>query len=216
MAAIGNGSAARGRVSAVAVATAILLGLVAPTGAAQVQPGGAADAWVDGAEPQPDAAGATQQPDTSIGWVPLPVVAYRPETSLMLGAASVFTFYVQPPVPTPGEDRIRRSSLEVAVAATLKRRYSAAVRPTLYFDGETWELCGLLEALWFPQTFWGGNDTPDAAEEDYTKRHLGSQHGLIRVLVFELSGGLMTSVHHLTLVNAQARGADRHRRGARK
>jgi hypothetical protein len=157
-------------------------------------------------EPKP---AHTEAPDGdgSVGWVPLPVIAYAPETSLMLGAASVFTFHLKTPPARADGQRVKRSSLMVVAAATFKAQYLFEVRPNLYFDGDDWQLWGTQEALWFPRTFWGiGNDTPDDAEEDYTEQQFGSQLGLNRRVISSFRAGLETEVHHLRFAQVETGG----------
>ncbi len=141
-----------------------------------------------------------------VKWVPLPAISYTPETSLLLGVVSIFTFHLKEPPPGAGAD-IRRSSLQLVAAFTLRRQYLASVRPTLYFDGNNWQLEGFWQAQWFPDTFWGvGNDMPESADEDFTARHFGAKTMLNRRIVSELRFGAMTDVRDRRIMRYETGG----------
>ena len=127
--------------------------------------------------------GAVEAEETRWTW--FPIIAFAPETSLQLGALNVVTF------ESDEDGEARRSSIFTALAFTLKKQVLVAVGPNLYFDGETWGLEIDVGFNWFPDTFWGvGADSPDAAEEDFTRRALG----LETVFTRQVDGGFRAGV----------------------
>jgi hypothetical protein len=144
--------------------------------------------------------------ERGVRWIPLPAISYTPETSLLLGAVSIFTFHLVEPPPNAIE-QLRRSSLQLLAAFTLRRQYLASAKPVLYFDGNEWQLKGFWQAQWFPDTFWGiGNDMPESADEDFTARHFGAETMLNRRIVSDLRFGAMTDVRDRRIVRHETGG----------
>ncbi len=149
---------------------------------------------------------AEQEDDDNFSWVPLPAIAYLPETSLLLGAVSIFAFHIDPP---PAEDRkhVRKSSVMVVAAATFRKQFLFEGRPNLYVDRENWQFNARMEGRLFPTMFWGvGNDTPDSAREDYTERVFGIRAIANRRLWALLRGGLALDLRHRAITESESDG----------
>jgi hypothetical protein len=99
--------------------------------------------------------------DAGFGAAPFPVIAYMPETSLILGAGSVF--YHTPDL-SPKTD-----SLQVLGFYTLKQQYKANVDANLYLAGGFILLKANGSVAKFPTDHYGiGPDTPERNKLSYT------------------------------------------------
>lgn len=98
----------------------------------------------------------------SVSLTPFPFVFYTPETKLGYGG-TVFAYL-------RGDDPDARPSLlSPVVYRTARDQTLAMLSGEAYLDDERWRLTAAVGYVKFPDTFWGlGNDTPDAAEEDFT------------------------------------------------
>ncbi|MBD3163396.1 MAG: BamA/TamA family outer membrane protein [Candidatus Eisenbacteria bacterium] len=100
------------------------------------------------------------------GWTRaiLPVVFSTPETGFGFGAGALLTYR--------GENQSaeeRPQSLPLFGLYTVKNQMSIALAPDLTLAGGIWRLGFEISYQKFPLRFYGiGNDTPDAAEEEYT------------------------------------------------
>lgn len=99
-------------------------------------------------------------------FVPLPVLFYMPETGVGFGGMATYYFR------TSGGGRDERpSSLTPLLVYTEKKQVIALFQGEIYLSQERYRLNFEAGYSLFPTKFWGvGNDTPDAAEEEYTPR----------------------------------------------
>jgi hypothetical protein len=107
-------------------------------------------------------------PQTASTLIPLPAIFYTPETGTAFGAAVAYFWYPDPTVePTK---RVQPSSLTLLGVYTTRKQIIVNAGADLAI-GATHRITGIVDYLKFPTKFWGiGNDTPEAAEEDYTPR----------------------------------------------
>lgn len=100
----------------------------------------------------------------SVSMIPFPFFFYTPETETAFGATLLTYLH--------GDDPdVRPSRLTPIFIRTAKKQTIAFLQAELYLDGERWRIGAETGYSKYPNTFWGvGNDTPDAAEEDYTSR----------------------------------------------
>ncbi len=98
----------------------------------------------------------------SISVTPFPFVFYTPETKL--GYGGTVLVYVR------GDDPEARPSVVSPVFFhTTRSQTLAFLSGEAYLDDARWRLTGTAGYVKFPDTLWGvGNETPDAAEEDFT------------------------------------------------
>jgi outer membrane protein assembly factor BamA len=97
----------------------------------------------------------------SYGAAPFPIVAYFPETSLMLGVGSVF--YHEPASGT------KVDSLKVLAYYTLKNQYEINTEAHLYLAGDRFHVILENSASKYPDDYYGiGPDTPLSLKEHYT------------------------------------------------
>ena len=109
---------------------------------------------------------AAQDTTGSRTLVPVPAVFYQPETGLAFGAA--VGLFVTPPPRTNGTPLPTSSALAVAIFTT-KAQLLTSLTIELWPRDARRHVIVALDFQRFPTTYWGlGNDTPDAAEEDYT------------------------------------------------
>ncbi len=118
-----------------------------------------------GEEVPPDTAAA--KPGTTL--VPLPVLFYQPETKLGFGGLVSYYFWLTDPPAVGSGERFQPSSLTAIAVYTTNKQIITALEGELWVGDGRWRMLGNLGLSKFPTKFWGiGNDTPDAAEEDYT------------------------------------------------
>lgn len=97
-------------------------------------------------------------------WTVLPNLFYTPETRLAGGVAGLYFFR---PAGTP--DSAQSSRLLGALIYTQNSQIIAQAAPDLYLQGGALRIEGDVQYVRFPDTFYGvGNDTPEAAAEDFT------------------------------------------------
>jgi len=139
-------------------------------------------------------------------WSAFPVIAYSPETSLMLGGGFVYTFETDSEPPDASE-HLRRSSILLASAYTFERQFFVAVAPSVYWGRETWHASQELNARLFPSTYYPvGEDTPNDSAEDYTDRGVSVFAELTRRLVGAFSTGGEAYVLYSDISDAEAGG----------
>lgn len=98
--------------------------------------------------------------DISLSVVPLPIIAYSPETDLILGATALGQFKL----PGSGADT-RSSNVIPFFNYTLKNQFILQVDHTVFSPGERYKWTGELRFDRFPQSFWGiGYDTKEDDE----------------------------------------------------
>jgi len=96
------------------------------------------------------------------GIAPFPVVAYQPETSLILGAGSVIYF-------KPEKSEAKTDSLQLAAFYTLKNQFKIAAVSNTYLSDDFIYLKAVTSVARFPTDFYGiGPDTSKSAKENYT------------------------------------------------
>ena len=107
-------------------------------------------------------------------WVPLPAVAYTPETSLQLGGF-LYAVWRRPSFPAEAPS----SSYGGNVLYTLRRQVIIEAFGTLIFPGWRWELQNSTTARDFPDNFFGlGNETSLADRESYRLREINLENDL--------------------------------------
>jgi hypothetical protein len=107
-------------------------------------------------------------------WVPLPAVAYTPETSLQLGGF-LYAVWRRPSFPAEAPS----SSYGGNVLYTLRRQVIIEAFGTLIFPGWRWELQNSTTARDFPDNFFGlGNETSLADREIYRLREINLENDL--------------------------------------
>jgi hypothetical protein len=111
---------------------------------------------------RPDSTGA------KLRLVPLPVLAYTPETDLIIGATALGQFRL------PGDgSQTRTSSIIAAVTYTLNDQYILQLVQSVFFPGERYIWTGEIAFGHFPQNFWGiGRNTPDDAEVLFDQKQI--------------------------------------------
>ncbi len=133
----------------------LLLGMSSPLAAQDGQP----NAQADTAE--------AERPGGTL--VPLPALFYQTETGLGFGAA--ITYFLPPPTDS-GNGPVQRdqaSQLQLFAIYTTKKQTAIQFGAELYPSGGKFRLLGSVTFVKFPTKYWGiGNNTPDAAEEDFT------------------------------------------------
>jgi len=98
------------------------------------------------------------------GMAPSPIIAYAPETSMMLGACAVL--YYEPENYTEGGSV---DSINLAAYYTLKKQYCVSATNNIYFMADMVLLRSSLGISETPSVFYGiGPDNPESMDEDYT------------------------------------------------
>ncbi len=113
---------------------------------------------------------------TSLSIVPLPVIAYTPETDLILGATALGQFKL------PGsETETRTSNVIPFFNYTLKNQFILQVDHTIFFSDERYKWIGETRFDHFPQSFWGiGYDTREDDEVLIEQRNIILDHSLYK------------------------------------
>ena len=119
---------------------------------------------------QTDAQADTTEADRPGGTlVPLPALFYQTETGLGFGAA--ITYFLPPPTDS-GNGSVQHdqaSQLQFFAIYTTKKQTAIQFGAELYPSGGKFRLLGSVTFVKFPTKYWGiGNNTPNAAEEDFT------------------------------------------------
>jgi outer membrane protein assembly factor BamA len=93
----------------------------------------------------------------------LPIIARSIETNWSFGAASSFTFHINP------KDKLSRTSnLQALAIYSLRRQFVAAINGSVYFPGEKYIINQQFSYSYYPDKFWGlGHSSQDSSEEDY-------------------------------------------------
>jgi outer membrane protein assembly factor BamA len=137
------------------------------------------------------------------GLILLPFPIYSPETR----AAITFTaLYHARSAEAPAEVPPSMAMLSLAYSQDDQKR--AALSPELYLAGGRWLVRGEAAYEDWPDKFWGiGNDTPEAAEEDYTSRNLIGSLGIERRLPASWWAGLLLEYSDYRMTETESRGA---------
>jgi hypothetical protein len=110
----------------------------------------------------------------SNGFLVIPHMYYKPETQLAGGLVFITYFRPEADEEKDGEKKklpldIRPSTVATTLTYTQRNQFIWELFPELYMANEKYHVVGLMEAMRYPNKFWGiGNDTPDDFEEDYT------------------------------------------------
>lgn len=165
-----------------------LFALLAP-GAARAQQSKSAQQTVD---KQVDPA---REEKAAGDWIALPVLYYSPETLLAGGAVGIYYFRL------PGSDpETRASNIKGDFIYTMRSQFLAQMSPQFYFDDEKYFLDTDFSYVRFFDRYWGvGNDTPDAAREEYTSDTIRGRVGLLRRLPPYANFGPRYHVEEFTL-----------------
>lgn len=98
------------------------------------------------------------------GIAPFPIIAYQPETSIMLGAGSVL--YLK-----PQNGGTKNDDFKVIAFYTLKKQYTFSIQSNVYFKDDFLWLRPEIKYSLFPTDYYGiGGDTPESAKEKYTPK----------------------------------------------
>jgi hypothetical protein len=137
-------------------------------------------------------------------WSPFPIIGYSPETSGLFGAGTVYTFETGDPDP---DAMLRRSSLTVVGWATLKRQYAVGIAPSVYLDGETWQLESQIGAALWPNTFYPiGDDAREEEGESYSERVFAARLTVTREVFGRVRAGARIAGVHATTVDSKEGG----------
>ncbi len=122
---------------------------------------------------------------TSFSIVPLPVIAYAPETDLILGVTALGQFKL----PGSGAET-RSSNIRPFFNYTLKNQFILQVDHTIFLPEERYKLTGEARFDHFPQSFWGiGYDTREEDEILIDQRNLILEQNLYKKIGSELFTG---------------------------
>lgn len=136
-------------------------------------------------------------------WLVLPILGYTPETRIIAGAGGVY--YFRPAGSRPG---VRPSQVWVALMGTQNRQYTLFLNPDLYLKDEAVRINTNIKLENYPQKFFGvGNDTPAAAEEDYTYRRAYLEMTALRRVRSRLAVGPYFEFEYGKVVKPEPGGA---------
>jgi len=157
-------------------------------------------------EPAPDE--APKKADDEGRWTLFPVISSAPETSLMLGGLTMYHFRVGGPARAMANGKMpRRSSVGLVAAYTFKNQFLFSFFPSLYLQGETWNIGANLEALRFPDTFYAvGRDSAEDSAEDFTQRSFAGAVQVTHTVVSSVRAGGEVAVAHATLTEVESGG----------
>ena len=134
-----------------------------------------------------------------------PILAFSPETRLMLGGGLVFTFHSDG--RADDHSKLRRSSIALATAYTFKRQFFVSVAPSVYWDSEAWHAAGEVSAIRFPNTFYPiANDTTEDEAEDYTEWGVTAAGRLTHRLAGSFRTGGQAGVYYRKITDEEAGG----------
>ena len=131
----------------------------------------------------------------------LPILYYTPETRLAVGVAAQRLFR-----PGGGGEG-RPSTLIPMVIVTQNRQIILQFNSSFYLDRDRWYIMGNIHYVKFPSTFWGvGRDTPDDAEEDFTRRYVQIQAEVLRRVGSALQVGARVEYQPSRITGSDAGG----------
>ena len=135
-------------------------------------------------------------------WTAIPILAYTPETSVMLGGGAIYTFRFD-----DGDPHGRRSNAALTAIYTLENQFVLGFGGTLYLDDELWRLNGSVEGALFPSTIYAvGPDSPAESAEDYTDQRFGIDIGAGRLIASSLRVGATVSVGYSAIEDVEPGG----------
>lgn len=146
---------------------------------------------------------AEKAPAKSSRWLVLPILGYTPETRIVAGVGGVYYFR-----PAGGRSDARPSQVWIALLGTQNKQYSLFLNPDLYLKDEAVRINANIKLENYPQKFFGiGNDTPAAAEEDYTYRRAYLEVTALRRIRSRLAAGPYFEFENGKVVKPEAGGA---------
>ncbi|ATL46546.1 polymerase [Chitinophaga caeni] len=93
-------------------------------------------------------------------FLPIPVLGYAPEKGLEIGAAVLYSFYLDKENPVAGT---RNSTIIFIPSLTTEHQYKADIKADFWSPGNLWHYKGQLRYHDFPINFYGiGSDTREA------------------------------------------------------
>ena len=122
------------------------------------------------------------------GVLPLPAVAYTPETDFLFGPVVAITY------DPPADSITRPTTLSLYAIYTLNKQFYSIVGWNTWSKNNRYNYTGVLYYYDFPELFWGiGNDTPEEAGEFYeSKRFEGSLTAAREIRPNTYLGGIYT------------------------
>jgi len=139
---------------------------------------------------------------SKIGFLPLPIFYYTPETGFA-GGAALLTFY-----RADTSDRTARpSSVMFDAIYTQKKQIILEVVPDIYLQQDAYRIMGSLIYIKYPQKFFGiGNNTPDSFEENYSSRAFRVSVDALHRISGNISGGISLFYESRTLSEFKPNG----------
>jgi hypothetical protein len=129
--------------------------------------------------------------------IPVPVIAYTPETKWMFGAYVGMIYHM--------EDSLRPSSTSIKALYSQRKQFVFGFDPTVYAGA--YQISNVTEFLKWPDYFYGiGNDVPDSAEEEYTARIIASDFMVRRELRPQFWAGVRYQFERIKLLAVEPRG----------
>jgi hypothetical protein len=108
----------------------------------------------------------TEKSAYQMKFLPLPVLFYRPETSMAFGAQIKTIFRTG-----KKQESARPSTIVPEVIYTLNKQFISKLASEIYLDKDQWRLKSYLDFRKFPDLFFGiGNLTDPESEETFTSR----------------------------------------------
>jgi hypothetical protein len=152
------------------------------------------------------AAGAEVESLRNWGVVPLPLIAYTPDTGGMFGVAAIF-FY-GPDVGVPEADRagLRNNVASVNAIVTTNGSYIFAGSSTNYLRAERWRWDNSAALVRAPGVFFGIGPDSDA-EEEYTSFTIAGETSLRRQVATDFFVGPVYQAERVVLEETEAEGA---------
>jgi hypothetical protein len=131
------------------------------------------------------------------GIAPFPIIAYQPETSLMLGAGSVF--YIR-----PQNGGTKNDDFKVVAFYTLKKQYKIVNDNDIYFKKDLFWLRPGVEYSLFPADYYGiGGNTPESAKEKYTPKKVPLNVSFLMKLYGNLYAGPSYDFQYCSIVKTE-------------
>jgi outer membrane protein assembly factor BamA len=139
------------------------------------------------------------QASESYGAAPFPVVAYFPETSLMLGVGSVF--YHEP------ADGTKVDNLKILAYYTLNNQYELSADARIYFAGDRFLFLAENSVSKYPDNYYGiGPDTPSSSKEHYTPIIIPASGSMLVKVFSEIYLGPSYEYHYNHILSSEDNG----------
>jgi len=134
--------------------------------------------------------------------VALPYAFYTPETNIAFGVGSIYSFR-----PTGSSISNRPSNVKFAATYTQKNQLIMSFIPEIYFNNQTMLFNGFYTYYKYPDKFWGiGNNTGDAAEEDFEPKYLKTFTNIQKKITSNLYIGIRNQVEYLDIIEKEDDG----------